>query len=454
MFAHHVLAGAFALCALSSVVFLYRPARAYEVGDVEDVQTVLRFARCRATCLDKLGLQMDKDNIECVGDKECNMAVLDVPVPFAQFPGCQQACSFWYKLSPKQLGNPLTRSAEVYSGVFSEPARLEAHGAHAVRVTWCRPESAQDDTIERALVYVLFLRGLVDEQRWEDVAQTQYLNVTISRSQLKQASELKVVALSPHGVFARTQVGLGLESAAFDSEQADGSIGSSLPVFAAPRVMELKHSSRHRVEVDIAWEFDHSPEAKKVKYEVVWRIPDKAVDVTGRMYTSRQSATLQLWEGATYSIFVRRLSPVNGEPDAETLSRYLDTPVIQPEPSTGNPFSTAPCVRLEVVAACCVVATAVTFISVLALVVVLMRNSIRLKNGHPTPTKSTSSEKGGSERRSRRGSQLCNGAKSLLGMNPGSGPSSPVGESREDLLTEAQNRGGVNQCFVYDAQSA
>ncbi|KAL1445330.1 hypothetical protein MTO96_043039, partial [Rhipicephalus appendiculatus] len=60
----------------------------------------------------------------------------------------------------------------------------------------------------------------------------------------------------------------------------------------------------------------------------------------------------------------------------------------------------------------------------------------------------------GSERRSRRGSQLCSGAKSLLGMHPASGPASPVGESREDLLTEAQRERGTDQCFVYDIQSA
>ncbi|KAL1426876.1 hypothetical protein MTO96_000413 [Rhipicephalus appendiculatus] len=61
-----------ALCAFISVS-LYRPARAHDVDNAQGVQAVIRFAQCRASCLDKLGLQMDKDNIECTGDKECNM---------------------------------------------------------------------------------------------------------------------------------------------------------------------------------------------------------------------------------------------------------------------------------------------------------------------------------------------------------------------------------------------
>ncbi|KAH7963642.1 hypothetical protein HPB52_022310 [Rhipicephalus sanguineus] len=164
--------------------------------------------------------------------------------------------------------NPLTGISDVNAGVFPEPARLEAHGTHDVRVTWSRPESAEDDTIERALVYVVFLRGLVNDQRWEDVAQTQYLNATVSRSQLKQASEVKVVALSPYGVFAHTQVGLDLALAGFDYVQADASVASSLPIFAAPNVIEVKHSSGYRVEVNIAWEFGLLPQAKNIKYEV------------------------------------------------------------------------------------------------------------------------------------------------------------------------------------------
>ncbi|KAL1426877.1 hypothetical protein MTO96_000414 [Rhipicephalus appendiculatus] len=338
--------------------------------------------------------------------------------------------------------------------MFSEPARLEARGAHDVRVSWSRPERALEDTIESALVYVVFLRGLLDNQRWEDVAQTQYLNATVRRSQLKQASEVKVVALSLYGVFAHTQVVLDLDLAGFDSVQADASVTSSLPIFAAPNVIEIRHSSGYRVEVDMAWEFGLSLQAMNVKYEVTWRMADNAADVSGRMYTSQQSATLQLWEGTSYSIFVRRLSPVTGEPDAETLSRYLNTPFIEPEPRTQHAAPTATCVRLEVVVACAVLATAIIIVCVVSLAVALMRKSVRPRREHPASAKYASSEKSGSERRSRRGSQLCSGAKSLLGMHPASGPASPVGESREDLLTEAQRERGTDQCFVYDIQSA
>ncbi|XP_075747309.1 uncharacterized protein LOC119178120 isoform X3 [Rhipicephalus microplus] len=381
MFARSVFAGLF--ISLS----LYRPASARDADEVQRVQAVIRFAQCRASCLDKCWdvCRFFNDDFEvwrhmCAVEELC-------------FPGCRQACSFWYKASPKQLGNPLMSVSDVFAGMFFEPARLEGHGPHNVRITWSRPESTMDDNIERALVYVIFLRGLFDDQRWEDVAQTQYLNATVRRSQLKQASEVKVIALSPYGVFAHTQVGLDLDLAAYDSLQADDSITSALPIFAAPNVVEIKHSSGYRVEVDIAWEFGLSLQAKDVKYEVTWIIPDRAADVSGRMYTSQQSATLQLWEGTSYSIFVRRLSPVTGKPDAETLSRYLNTPVVEPKQSTQHAASTDTCVRLEVVVACAALATAIVFVSVASLAVSLMRKSDRSKREHPASAESASSEK-------------------------------------------------------------
>ncbi|KAH7964978.1 hypothetical protein HPB49_002723 [Dermacentor silvarum] len=468
MFVRHVspVSAVLALCAIG-LASLHRPVWAHQVGRVEELQEALRFARCRASCLDKLGLKTDKDDIECTGDKECNMC-WDVCKFFDKdfevwkhmctveelcFPGCQVACSFWHKTSPKLTGSTVTGNAEEeYPGVFSETPRLEARGAHDVRVTWSRPLSVQDDPIERGLVYALFLRGLVHDQRWEDAGQTQYHNATLSRSQMKQSSELEIIALSAYGVFAHTRVSLDLESAVLDSMQADAS--SLLPAFAAPKVVELRHSSGHRLEVDIAWDFHLLPDAKEVKHEVIWRVLDKAVDVTGRLYTSRQSATLTLWEGTSYSIFVQRLSPVTGKPDAETFSRFLDTPAVEPEPTTQDAASTASCVRIEVVAACAVFVMGIIFICVIVLAIVTVRKSIRPRGEQPAATKST--QKGGSERRSsRRSSQLCSGAKALLGVHPGNGPASPVGESCEDLLAEAQREGGsTNQCFIYDTQSA
>ncbi|KAH7954934.1 hypothetical protein HPB49_023027 [Dermacentor silvarum] len=452
-----VLPSGFAQSAWQS---LCRPAWAHQV---QDLREVFRFARCRATCLGKLGLKTDKDDIECTADKECNMC-WDVCEFFNRdfevwkhmctvdelcFPGCQQACSFWHKTSPTlRPGSAATRhTEEEYSGVFYEPPRLEARGVHDVRVTWSRPLSAQDDSIERALVYVLFLRGLLDDQRWDDAVQTHYHNATLSRSQLKQASELQIIALSPYGVFAQTRVALDFESEVFDSVQADASITSLLPAFAAPKVVKMRHSSGHLVEVDIAWDFDISPEATKVKYEVTWRVLDKAVDVTGRMHAcGREPRT---------SIFVRRLSPQTGEPDAETLSRFLDTPVVEPEPHTRDAASIASCVRFEVVAACAVFATGIVFACVVAMALVAMRKSVRPKGEQPAVTKSPFTQKGCAERHSRRGSQLCGVTKTLFGGHPGNGPESAVGEPREDLLSEAQREsGGINQCFVYDTHSA
>ncbi|XP_075538853.1 uncharacterized protein LOC142573169 [Dermacentor variabilis] len=454
-----------ALCAIGWAS-LSRPVWAHHAGKAHHLPEVFRFARCRASCLDKLGLKTDNDDIECTGDKECNMC-WDVCKFFNKdfevwkhmctveelcFPGCQVACSFWHKASQNLPGSAVTSHSE-YRAVFPEPPRLEARGAHDVRVTWSRPLDAQDNLIERGLVYVLFLRGLVDDQRWEDAGQTKYHNATLSRSQLKQSSELEIIALSAHGVFAHTRVSLDLESAAFDSMQADASASSLLPAFAAPKVEELRHSSGPRVEVDIVWDFDLSPQAKEVKYEVMWRVLDKAVDVTGRLYTSRPSATLPLWGGTSYSIFVRRLSPVTGEPDAETLSRFLDTPVVEPEPSTQASVSTGSCVRIEMVAACAVFSMGAIFVCVVVLALVAVRKSIR-PGGEPAATKSASTKKSGSERRSsRRSSQLCSGAKALLGAHSGNSPASPVGESCEDLLAEAQ-REGTKQCFVYDNQLA
>ncbi|XP_049518637.1 uncharacterized protein LOC125943390 [Dermacentor silvarum] len=472
MFVRHVFpVGAIhALCAIG-LASLYRPVWAHQVSNMEDLQEAFRFARCRATCIDKLGLKTGKDDVECTGDKECNMCwdVCDFfnkdfevwkhmcTVAELCFPGCQVACSFWHKTSSKLPGSAVTNHAEEeYPGVFSEPPRLEAVGAHDVRVTWSQPLSAQDDPIERGLVYALFLRGLVNDQRWEDAGQTQHHNATLSRSQMKQASELEIVALSAYGVFAHTRVDLDLDSEVFEAVQADSSVASVLPVFSAPKVVQLRHTSRHRVEVDVVWDFDLSPEDKEVKYEVMWRVLDKAVDVTGRLHTSQQSATLPLWVGTSYLIFVRRLSPATGEPDAETLSRFLDTPVAEPEPTAQDAASTS-CVRFEVVVAGAVFATGIIFVCVVALALVTMRRLTRPRGEHPAATKCASAQKGCSERRrSRQGSLLSSSAKTLLGIHSGSGPSSPVGESREDLLAEAQceGGGGTNQCFVYDNHTA
>ncbi|XP_065303025.1 uncharacterized protein [Dermacentor albipictus] len=398
------------LCAIG-LAPLYCPAWAHQA---QDLREVFRFARCRATCLGELGLKTDRDDIECAPDKECNMC-WDVCEFFYKdfevwkhmctvdelcFPGCQQACSFWHKTSTKlRPGTAVTsHTEEEYSGVFSEPPLLEARGVHDVRVTWSRPLSFQDHHIERALVYVLFLRGLLDDQRFGNAQQTLYHNATLSRSILKQASELEIVALSPQGVFAQTRVALDLDSADFDSVQADASVASSIPSFAAPKVINLRHTGGHLVEVDIAWDFDVSPEAKKVKYEVTWRVLGETADVTGHMYTSRQSATLKLWEGTSYSVFVRRLSPRTGEPDSETLSRLVDAPVAEPEPNARDAASTASCVRVEVVAACAVFAAGILFACIFALALITMRKSIRPKGEHPEVTKSPSVHKGCPER--------------------------------------------------------
>ncbi|XP_070387891.1 uncharacterized protein [Dermacentor albipictus] len=450
------------LCAIGWAS-LCRPVWAHHVGKGQHLPEVFRFARCRASCLDKLGLKTDNDDIECTGDKECNMC-WDVCKFFNKdfevwkhmctveelcFPGCQVACSFWHKASQKPPGSAVTSHSE-YRAVFSEPPRLEAHGAHDVRVTWSRPLGAQDDLIERGLVYVLFLRGLVDDQRWEDAGQTQYHNATLSRSQLKDSSELEIIALSAYGVFAHTRVSLDLESAAFDSMQADASASSGLRCSESGGAEALQRTpgrSRHRL--------GHQSVAGGQGSQVMWKVLDTAVDVTGRLYTSRPSATLPLWGGTSYSIFVRRLSPVTGEPDAETLSRFLDTPVVEPEPSTEESASTASCVRIEMVAACAVFSMGAIFVCVVVLALVAVRKSIR-PGGEAAATKSTSTKKCGSERRSsRRSSQLCSGAKALLGAHSGSSPASPVGESCEDLLAEAQlEGGGTKQCFVYDNQLA
>ncbi|KAH7966390.1 hypothetical protein HPB49_015916 [Dermacentor silvarum] len=331
MFVRHVFpVGAIhALCAIG-LASLYRPVWAHQVSNMEDLQEAFRFARCRATCIDKLGLKTGKDDVECTGDKECNM--------------CWDVCDF-----------------------FNKDFEVWKHMCTVAELC------------------------------------TQHHNATLSRSQMKQASELEIVALSAYGVFAHTRVDLDLDSEVFEAVQADSSVASVLPVFSAPKVVQLRHTSRHRVEVDVVWDFDLSPEDKEVKYEVMWRVLDKAVDVTGRLHTSQQSATLPLWVGTSYLIFVRRLSPATGEPDAETLSRFLDTPVAEPEPTAQDAASSC-------------------------------------------------SER----RRSRQGSLLSSSAKTLLGIHSGSGPSSPVGESREDLLAEAQceGGGGTNQCFVYDNHTA
>ncbi|KAK8763855.1 hypothetical protein V5799_033532, partial [Amblyomma americanum] len=163
---------------------------------------------------------------------------------------------------------------------------------------------------------------------------TQYQNATLSRSQLKQASELEIVALAPYGPCARTRLTLEPEAIRPDEDILLSDAADRVDTCAAPRLLGLRHSAGHKVEAQVTWDCAHrSSDSKKVKFQVTWKILDNAVDVTGRLYTSRQSATLPLWRDTSYSIFVHRLSPWTGEPEAETQALLLDTLSAEPKAS-------------------------------------------------------------------------------------------------------------------------
>ncbi|XP_077512713.1 uncharacterized protein LOC144123861 [Amblyomma americanum] len=451
-----------------AVVLAQRPTRVLHVDGPAALQERLRLAQCRATCLGELGLTTGSQDIECKGDKECymcwevcglfydNFTIWGRMCTAADvcFPGCQVACSF-KRTNRTGIAAAEGPAEEELAGVFADPPRLEAaDGDQAVRVTWQRPLGLGVAPTEPALVYLLLLRGVVHRDRWEEAAQTQYQNATLSRSQLKQASELEIVALAPYGPCARTRLTLEPEAIRPDEDILLSDAADRVDTCAAPRLLGLRHSAGHKVEAQVTWDCAHrSSDSKKVKFQVTWKILDNAVDVTGRLYTSRQSATLPLWRDTSYSIFVHRLSPWTGEPEAETQALLLDTLSAEPKASYQEAAIPWSCVSVQVVAGCAVALLAVFVVFVVGLALIARRQST-ISNGHGSTGKSTRAHDGGLKRRSRRGSQLCNGAKALFGGGDGqpNGPSSPVGESREDLL--AARRESEGHRFVYDSQVA
>ncbi|XP_077552606.1 uncharacterized protein LOC144167097 [Haemaphysalis longicornis] len=372
------------------------------------------------------------------------------------FPGCKVACKFWQAVSPAAR----TESAD--KSLFPEVPRLEDQGEY-VRVSWSRPLGPADSERRphEALVYAVLLRGLVHREHWEGAGQTPHRNTSLSRSQVKQSSELVIVAVGQHGQCASTRLPLGPELDL--SEPADEGFNSDLVSMLAdeataltscapPRLHAMRLSSGGaKVEADISWNCAVSP---RVKYEVTWRMQDTGVDVTGRLYTSRQSATLPLWPESSYTVYVRELSS-SGDTHAETQPLFVNTAGLVPPaaPPTFRESNTPPnCVRLDIVTGCAAAVSALMLAFGILLVVTVLGRRRRSAQRHKSYTSGlpVASKNSSYERRSRRGSQHCGGPRALFsGVAQTGGPASPVGESREDLLSAHEKDAGAKH-FVFE----
>lgn len=69
--------------------------------------------------------------------------------------------------------------------------------------------------------------------------------------------------------------------------------------------------------------------------QVTWRVQDTEVDVTGRLYPSRQSATLTLWPETSYMVYTWELSSSGGV-HGETRPLFVNTAGLVPPAATPN----------------------------------------------------------------------------------------------------------------------
>lgn len=445
--------------------------------DAEDDRRKVRMklAQCRSTCLAKFGTKAPWDSslrhVECQGVSDCNMCwqVCDLfykdfdlwgpmcGVDNICFPGCKVACSFHKTGSD---GGTVNVAASL------QPPRLQHDPVEdVVRVTWSPPRDSKGRPLVGALVYVVLLRGVLYQDRWQEIAQTSYLNASVSRSQLKQSSQLKLLAMGPEGPAAQTLSPVDLDAGSQGLLTQDDARGHGEPRTWTPRLVSLRWL-RSSVEAMVTWDGAsyRASDATPAKFEVMWKILDGSMDVTGRQYTSHDVATLTLWPEATYSVTVQRFGS-SESPDSVSQALVIDTHGLQPEP---RPLlqECPGCVRFEVVAGCAAALCLLVVACVGVLLVGKLRRSPRRHSQRPNSiTVSTRGVKGVPEKAAHRLDMHSIKASSRLDFPGGcavhepmrhqvvqtSGPISPVGESREDLLDEDSSQSNY---FVFDLNSS
>ncbi|XP_064484925.1 uncharacterized protein LOC135397332 [Ornithodoros turicata] len=436
----------------------------------------MKTAQCRASCLGKFPSgQSDtvNDLPHCHNTPDCTMcwqtcdlllSNYDVWGPMCSadnicFPGCQVACKF------RQDGP--TDSA-ISRGKFLEPARLVYDSREdIVRVEWVRPVSMSGSRQPGALVYVILLGGLLDTQRWEEVVQTPYLNATVSRGLLKQSSSIRVVALGPWGTFAQLDVPTDNGEDKVSLKDGPNAVRGArarhwMPQLAALRPAASKTTSA--VEALVSWMApsqlsDHGD----AKYEVTWRVLDGAMDVTGHLYTSRESATLTLWPDVTYAVHIRCFGSNSERALATSEALVIDTR------DTAGPKTQAltqhcpGCLRMEIAAGCAAGLSILLLVCVVALLITKTRSSRRQDHARHQTQGARQEIRGVPDRAAHRmhmdaikpsrlefpGVVLPVQADVHNAVQP-SGPMSPMGESREDLLDDDQSRSNY---FVFDFPS-
>ncbi|EEC19217.1 hypothetical protein IscW_ISCW023263 [Ixodes scapularis] len=161
---------------------------------------------------------------------------------------------------------------------------------------------------------------------------TSYLNASVSRSQLKQSSQLKLLAMGPEGPAAQTLSPVDLDAGSQGLLTQDDARGHGESRTWTPRLVSLRWL-RSSVEAMVTWDGAsyRASDATPAKFEVMWKILDGSMDVTGRQYTSHDVATLTLWPEATYAVTVQRFGS-SESPDSVSQALVIDTHGLQPEP--------------------------------------------------------------------------------------------------------------------------
>ncbi|XP_077520739.1 uncharacterized protein LOC144132301 isoform X3 [Amblyomma americanum] len=397
-----VAACAFLLLALEAVVTVQALRDASgAVGpriDEEDAEPLLAVtrldtARCRAACLLQFTTVRAPGHFrDCEDSSECSMCWRTCRLIMADFlvwgpmcqvedicyPGCQAACAF----HNKSKAWPATESGRPPSGAFRASPRIDVVQSDFL-VTWTRPRAVDYSNEEPPLVYTLAARQPRKGEAWGEVDQTQRCKASVSQWRLLDTSELRVIAVSPRGVWAvsaavRVPTLAAVDEVTDEAEEPLLSDAAAAPrvllPWPAPQLVNLRLSTHLGLEAHIAWQtiLDHDTKVDH-KFEVTWRLLDAAMELTGRLYTLETEAAFPVLPASSYSIFVRRLD-LEGKPTGTSGSLTLDTAEADTETSLLLPRMTGRCVRVEGIAACM---ASISILAVAAVACLICRKSRR-----------------------------------------------------------------------------
>ncbi|CAN7983664.1 unnamed protein product [Ixodes hexagonus] len=436
----------FGLIWTSSSAMGSRPDR--DARNDDDQRKVrMKLAQCRSTCLakcwqvcDLLYKNFDIWGHMCGVDNIC-------------FPGCKVACSF------HDTGSDGDTTEEAAS---LQPPRLEHDPVEdVVRVTWSPPRDLKGRPLAGALVYVVLLRGLLYQDRWQEVAQ---VRATPEDSICRSSSPLSFAPFA--GPSQSLLMLLSFSSRSFwkvhELRHLPARARSFCQCFDAilPRFIYMFASAR----------------AGNTRCDVAFALTQTDIEANESLYQVGSFETC----GDHYFVYV--FNHLHSARDA-TFHMSAEFPVTPPAPDAFSATRASKryrvnmclidrgpwCVRFEVVAGCAAALCLLVLACVAVLLVGKLRRSPRRRSSQRPNSISVSTRgvKGVPEKAAHRLDMHSIKSSSRLDF-PGmttcavhepthhvvvqtSGPISPVGESREDLLDEDSSQSNY---FVFDLNSS